>query len=698
MIGSGSVLSAGSATPLPVPQSSASRRPVCILPEEVASRIAAGEVVERPASVVKELAENALDAGAKTVHVELEGGGRECVRVTDDGCGMGPDDLRLSVLPHATSKLVSVEELERMATLGFRGEALPSIASVSRFTLTSRPRSSGPNEAAAWRIEVCGGEPKRPEPRPAGAATGTTVEVRGLFFNVPARAKFLKGAGSEAAACVDALLRLTLTRPDVAFTLRQGRQELFSFLASAGLRDGAVPLSAFFRRARDVLGRSASEGLLEVDVAGPSDAPAQPATRPLAGDYPGYRLYGLVSPPAITRPNRSNIYLSVNGRPVKDRTLTSALLEGCRHLLPPQRYPIAVLFLELPGSDVDINVHPTKAEVRFRLPGLVYALFHHAMRTACGVAPAATAPATNTNQDPAVAPRDEASASSQKAFDLWPKAAVSTTPTPPVTQYSTLAAQHLHAGRVADEAAVFAAPSPAAISQPYRQPRADTEPATQSPQRAAATNSGQRSGSGVQDFRVLGQAGGAYIVLEDASGVKVIDQHALHERVLFEQLMARAEGRSRGDSQGLLLAESLELTPTQAAVFADESATDVLARLGFEVESFGTRSILVRAVPAVLKSASAGTLVRDVLDALATPASSGGTGPADRSYYRERAAYTLACKGAIKAGERLTHEQMTVLITEYRRTVGAGRYTCPHGRPMAIELSWDQLEHGVGRK
>jgi DNA mismatch repair protein MutL len=259
MIGSGSVLSVSSATPLPLPQSSASRRPVCILPEEVASRIAAGEVVERPASVVKELTENALDAGAKTVHVELEGGGRECVRVTDDGCGMGPDDLRLSVLPHATSKLVAVEELERMATLGFRGEALPSIASVSRFTLTSRLRSGGSNDAAAWRVEVCGGEPKRPEPRPAGAATGSTVEVRDLFFNVPARAKFLKGAGSEAAACVDALLRLTLTRPDVTFTLRQGRQEVFSFLASAGLRDGAVPLSAFFRRARDVLGRSARD-------------------------------------------------------------------------------------------------------------------------------------------------------------------------------------------------------------------------------------------------------------------------------------------------------------------------------------------------------------------------------------------------------------------------------------------------------
>jgi len=673
----------GQAAPAPLPGAQARIR---ILPEDVASRIAAGEVVERPGSVVKELVENALDAGARNVHVELAGGGRECIRVSDDGSGMGPEDLALCAVPHATSKLVTVADLERLVTLGFRGEALPSVAAVSRFTLTSRLRADQPGaNAAAWRIEICGGEPQRPAPRPAGAAAGTTVEVRDLFFNVPARAKFLKGAGAEAAACADAFLRLALTRPDVSFTLRQGRHEICSLLAGPHGAAGASPCSAFLQRARDVLGRAAGSGLLEVAVAGPGDtAAASAATQALAGGCQGYRLYGLISPPAITRPNRSSIYLAVNGRPVKDRTLTSALLESCRHLLPPQRYPIAVLFLELPGADLDINVHPTKAEVRFRLPGLVYALFHHAVRTACGASSAEQR--ASSPEPPAAAPLAELTAGargapiplhSRKSFDLWPRAptpaAGESAPAPQQpavrTQYAVPSAVPSGAGRVAEKAGAFA-------------PSAPVPP-------AAAAN---------RDFRILGQAGGAYIVLEDERGVKLIDQHALHERILFEELLARAEGRARGDSQGLLIAESLELSPAQAAVFAEDGAAGVLEALGFAVESFGPRSVLVRAVPAILKSAAAALLVRDVLDAMAGADTPGAAGAGSRLHFREKAVYTLACKGAIKAGERLTIEQMTALVAEYRRNVGAGGFTCPHGRPMALELSWEELERSVGRK
>jgi len=683
---------------------------VRILPAAIASRIAAGEVVERPASVVKELVENALDAGARNIHVELAAGGRELVRVSDDGCGMGPEDLALCVLPHATSKLQSLEDLAQIATLGFRGEALPSIAAVSRFTLTSRRalRLRGAADDSAWRIEVLGGEPQRPQPSPAAAAEGTAAEVRDLFFNVPARAKFLKGAGAEAAACADALLRLALTRPDAAFTLLHGRHEVFSLLAAHNAAEGPPPLGAFLRRAREVLGRSASEGLLELDVAGPGDSTAAPVPG-LPSDYRGYRLYGLISPPAVTRPNRSSIYLAVNGRPVKDRTLTSALLESCRHLLPPQRYPVAVLFLELPGPDVDINVHPTKAEVRFRLSGLVYALFHHAIRVACGAGATEKVLSTgvpNTVLSAGVlstessAPGIQHSAPGSRSFDLWPRekvqsAGILSTESPALgaqhsalsTQYSALAPA---SNRVADEAAVFAEP-PAVSAQ-----RESVHP------QSAIGNAQSEIGS--QEFRVLGQAGGAYIVLEDETGVKLVDQHALHERILFEDLMSRAEGRARGDAQGLLVTEPLELTPAQAAVFADESATEVLTRLGFDVESFGPRSILVRAVPAFLKSANAPSLVRDVLDCLAggpdtlSPLGRGqGEGPS-RAAFREKAIYTLACKGAIKAGERLTLEQMRALVAEFRRKVGARGYTCPHGRPVALEVSWDQLEHAVGRK
>jgi DNA mismatch repair protein MutL len=644
-----------------------------VLPEHVASSIAAGEVVERPASVAKELVENALDAGAAAIHIAFSGGGAESLRVTDDGRGMTRDDLALCALPHATSKLAALDDLNDLRTLGFRGEALPSIAAVSRLTITSRPRAAehGPD---AWRIAVAGGQPPRPEPQPAAAPHGTTVLVEDLFFNVPARAKFLKGQGAEAAACCDALIRLALTRPDVAFTCQQGRHEVFSFLACVRASQGpSLPVTAYHRRAREVLGRSASEGLMEVAVEGPGDGLA------------GYRLYGLLSPPARSRPNRSAIYLAVNGRPVKDRTLTSALLESFRHLLPPRRFPAAVLFLELPPGDVDINVHPAKAEVRFRLPGLVYALFHHAIRSTCG------APVSSGS----------GSGSGSSSWQGQGQEAAPERRTPsPVTRHPSPAPPPDLWPRVAGEAA-------AAYSRPPTVPVRSNPPPlpfrTAAPATATATASASASAPAPAPapapsapFRILGQAAGAYIVLEDDTGLKILDQHALHERILFEALMARAEGSARADSQGLLLPEPLDLTPPQAAVLAaDTAAAELLTSLGFALERFGPRSLLVSAVPAVLKTARAGALVADVLDALAAP---DGSRPPARALFREKAAYVLACKGAIKAGERLSHEQMTALVSEYRRSVGARNYTCPHGRPLAVELSWEDLERGVGRR
>ena len=387
-----------------------------VLPPEIVARIAAGEVVERPASIVKELVENALDAGASRIDADIESGGIARVRVSDDGWGMSPDDLSVAVQPHATSKLADADQLHTLETLGFRGEALPSIASVSHFSIISRQRrsaarpdpafggdaESNDDDAMAWRVEVDGGRPDIPAARPAAGPYGTTVEARELFYNLPARQKFLKGLAAEAAACADTFLRLALTRPDVAFVLRQGRSELLA-LPAATTRTSNTPQSAraahaapqllaaaYFRRAREALGRVLAAGLIEIDF---SDRPAQNSTPSANGADASdsaldasYRLYGLLSPPAVTRPNRGAIYLTVNGRAVKDRTLTSALLESFRHLLPPRRFPIAVLYLELPGADVDINVHPAKSEVRFRLPSRIYALFYHAVRSACGLA------------------------------------------------------------------------------------------------------------------------------------------------------------------------------------------------------------------------------------------------------------------------------------------------------------------------
>ena len=709
-----------------------------ILPQEVTARIAAGEVVERPASVVKELAENALDAGARRIHVEIADGGRALVRVSDDGQGMPPADLALCVLPHATSKLSSADDLAALTTLGFRGEALPSIASCSRFTLSSRARmpaagATSEDQDSAWRIAIEGGLPARPEPRPAAGAHGSVVEVRDLFYNLPARAKFLKGAAAEAAACTDVLLRLALSRPDVGFSLSTGAHEVFSLLpcVNAGSPPAAsapagqfprpaasaapdLPLSAYLRRARDVLGRTHSRGLLELAPESPLDGIRgignTDGNRAAEERWPGYRLYGLISPPALSRPNRSCIYLNVNGRPVKDRTLTSALLEACRHLLPPKRYPIAVLYLDLPGSDVDINVHPAKAEVRFRLPGLVYSLFHHALRrayglpvsSAAGTHPTPVQPGPPPVRTPLGAPRP---LNGQATFQLWTPA-----PAAPTFEFSHDAEPEAARAPEAPGAPEPAAPVDSPSLEPVSAERAPEYPRplerqTQAPQPVPARKPEQAplAAAAVAPFRILGQAGGSYIVLEDDSGVKLIDQHALHERVLFEILLARAQGHSRGDAQGLLIPETLELSPVQSAVFnQDSTAAELLHNLGFSVEPFGPRTLAVSAVPAVFKSAPSSTaaLVRDVLDALAgvdETASGGSKKPPDRASYREKAAYILSCKGAIKAGERLSVEQMAALVMEYRKRVSPSGFTCPHGRPVALEISWEDLQRTVGR-
>jgi DNA mismatch repair protein MutL len=633
--------------------------------------------------------------------------------------GMSPEDLALCTLQHATSKLTSADDLEALTTLGFRGEALPSIAAVSHFSILSclsGRHAPGEGDSQAHKIQIDGGEPERPEPFIAAGPHGTTVEVIDLFYNLPARKKFLKGQASEAAACTDTLLRAALTRPDVAFSFFQERREVFSVQAhiDCGLPSNPKSeirnpqwISACLTRAREVLGRANSEGLLELRC-DQSSLPELP---------PGYRLFGLLSPPSKTRPNRTQIYLTVNGRPVKDRTLTSALLEACRHLLPPKRYPIAVLYLELPPGDVDINVHPTKQEVRFRFSGQVYSLFHHAVRHAVGsaegfiadrdgdsVSPspsglriaelsqgrsesADTKPATSFSSAakldiPLGAPKPEVSG--QRKFDLWSTVAPQISPAPAQTAAEAPA-------RYVSPAAPASASQPApAAPKEIRNPPVFGE--TESPPQSEIRNEPARNEL-ASPFRVLGQAGASYIVIEDDSGVKLIDQHALHERILFEILLERASRHASGERQGLLTPEVLELTPVQAAVFSsDTSARELLTHLGFDVEAFGPRALAVRSIPAIFSSASKAALVADVLDAFGE-----GEG-SSRAALREKAVYMMSCKGAIKAGERLSMDQMSALIEQFRRLCGGSGFTCPHGRPLAKEISWEELERSVGRR
>jgi DNA mismatch repair protein MutL len=664
-----------------------------LLPEEVRSRIAAGEVIERPASVLKELVENSLDAGAGALHVQIEGGGRELVRLADDGCGMDAADLALAVCRHATSKLSSADDLYVLTTLGFRGEALPAIGSVSRMVLISRP----PHSDQAWRLEVQGGAVG--QVAAAAGSPGTIVEVRELFYNLPARRKFLKGQGPEAAACTEMFVRLALARPDVAFTLTQGRQEILSCppVAAHGLR-GGIALQAYVQRARDALGRSATEDLAPVSAAllpraeAELAAPAPPGAwppRPERLDAP-YRLTGLLCRPDRSRPNRSQIYLAVNGRPVRDRTLTTALLEAYRQWMPARRFPAGVLFLELPRADVDINVHPTKAEVRFRFPNLIFSLFHQAVREAFGAAP--VAPEAGVSQAPSPAPARPPgaqfrppAAAAPPAFDLW--------------QGEREAPVRMPGLSLSGEApAAYGAPvvlerpgaAPAVRPQPVpERPALRTGPASGPP---AAPVAAQASAA----FRVLGQAGGAYIVIEDAEGVKVLDQHAVHERVLFEELQRNARQNARADSQRLLLPENVELTPAQAAALSDPEAHAALHELGYELAEFGPRAVVVHAVPAALKGQRAPALVAELLDVL-TGAADGSARAPSRVSLREKAAYILACKGAIKAGDRLSVEQMAALVSQFRRCAPSLGATCPHGRPVAVDLSWDELERRVGR-
>lgn len=708
-----------------------------ILPPELIARIAAGEVIERPASVLKELVENALDAGASRIRADIAGGGVEQIAVNDDGIGMSPADLLLSVQPHATSKLQDADELHNLSTLGFRGEALPSIASVSRLSIVTRQRSFEGSEASdsGWRVDLMPGD-SSVQPRPAAAAFGTRIEARDLFFNLPVRKKFLKGLASEAASCADTFQRLALTRPDVSFFLYQNGQALLELpavcpRAPEGSKSFAgtpsLPAGAWHQRARDVLGRANSGGLLELDI------------RDEAAEGQNHRLLGLLSPPAVTRPNRNLIFLSVNGRAVKDRTLTSALLEACRHLLPPRRYPVAVLFLELPGAEVDINVHPAKAEVRFRQSGRIYALLHHAVRSACLDHPA---PARSDTPLPRPsAPRlplsfaptgpllreslngagagegigrkgesPEAKGADPEVFDVIAAQAE------PGDRTVNLWPHSKNSSPVPAPEEIVAQESPAPYAQPLS--AADRLPPSR-PLSLAARETSQKgshdamSRAAPLDFRVIGQSAGSYIVLEDETGLRIIDQHALHERILFERLLAAGLTRARGDSQGLLVPESIELSAAQAALCATGSHSksngsvppplELLSEMGFECESFGPRALLIRAVPAILKNASAGKLVSEFLDALSgdDPPASVQSRSARRFSLREKCAYILSCKAALKAGERLTVSQMEALILEFRAVAGPlaerGNLTCPHGRKLSLDLSWHELERAVGR-
>jgi len=585
--------------------------PIRLLPEGTVNRIAAGEVVERPASVVKELVENALDAGARSVDVVMTLGGRGLIAVADDGAGMSRGELELAILRHATSKLPD-DDLLRIAHLGFRGEALPSIGSVARLRIASRPRGAD----SGWAIEVAGGEAGAPEP--AAQPFGSRVEVRDLFYATPARLKFLKSERAEYAAAVDCVERLAMARPDVAFSFGDGQRR--------GLNLPAAPGDLFearLARLSGVLGRDFAQN-----------------AAPIEAEREGARLSGYAGLPTFNRANAQAQHLFVNGRPVRDRQLLGAVRAAYMDVLPHDRHAAVALFLELDPLEVDVNVHPAKAEVRFRQPATVRGLVIGAIRHALAQAGVRASGALSTAALGAARP---AGAAPQGGFRWMPPSRPS-------------------AGLMEEAAAFqspFAAPPPA-----------------------------QADGPEGPLGRARGQLHETYIVAQTADGVVLVDQHAAHERIVMEQMKAALAGGGVR-RQMLLVPEVVELGEAAAARVLERAGE--LAELGLVVEPFGPGAVVVRETPGPLGQADVQGLLRDLADEI------GEAGEATGLKSRlDHVFATMACHASVRAGRALSLPEMDALLREMERTPNAG--VCNHGRPTFVELKLADVERLFGRR
>jgi DNA mismatch repair protein MutL len=608
------------------------------LPVDLANQIAAGEVVERPASVVKELVENALDAGATRVKVELERGGAALIRVTDDGVGMDPDDAVLSLERHATSKIRHKDDLFALGTFGFRGEALPSIASVSKLRLATRPR--GAPEGTEVVLE--GGGPAHP--RPTGAAEGTSIEVRDLFFNVPARRKFLKSTGTEAAHVTEVLLQAALSRHEVSFFLARDGRSAREWLRVAGRRE----------RAGQVF--DAGERL-----------------EACTGERGPMRIEAFLGPPERARAGATGLHLLVNGRAVRDRPLARAIAQAYGSVLEPGRYPVGVVYIDVPPADVDVNVHPQKAEVRFADARALFDAVTHELHGALARAfslPALGARAWTTIQRPI---RQEMTA---------PFGALSVEDGEGVNDPWKLA---LPVEDGAAEVGSLAEPGAPATSPPHVRASGLVSAGLVAPATGAAPILFEGVGF-YASLEFLAQVRATFLVCSGADGLYILDQHAAAERVTFNRLRGAFVSRSIA-TQRLLIPEVIELLPTEVATL-EERAADVAA-LGVELRAVGAAAVAVHSVPALLSRAQPERIVRDLVAEL---------GHADRRPFGDAADLvlaTMACHGSIRAGDVLSRAEATALLRALDDIDFAGH--CPHGRPVVTRIGYDELERRVGR-
>ncbi|MBX7133309.1 MAG: DNA mismatch repair endonuclease MutL [Fimbriimonadaceae bacterium] len=619
---------------------------VRLLDAHTVNQIAAGEVVERPASVVKELVENALDAGARRIEVDLESAGRRLIRVADDGVGMSLADAQTALQRHATSKIERVEDLGAVTTLGFRGEALPSIASVSRMTL-----STGETDGLRHVLVIDGG--KVEAVTGAAGPRGTTVTIEDLFFNTPARLKFLKTDGTELATCVEALSKYVLANPDVAFSLRHGGSVL---LSSTGSGDLLTTIS-------EVWGRDLARTLAEID-----------------GFSNGLRVRGFVSPPHVTKPTRAYQWIYVNGRPIKSRSLGAAIDQAYRSLTPERRFPLAALMLDIDPARVDMNVSPTKSEVKFQHEGQAFDGVRHAIKAALmahGMVPSAAdvAKANEALSGYAAVPGMQAA----EQVPLFDAAA------------PLLGAWLIHGGLQgvqSHENGSGPGHPPPATGHPlpdsfpdsgYSPPDSPSFPAPRHP--LPDSEPGFQGGDLLDGLRILGQLFSTFIIAENRRGLLIIDQHVAHERILYEMLR-NTRGASPIEKQSLLAPETLHLDRRSAELLLEQM--DEVRALGFDIDPFGGESFLVRSAPAALKGKNPVKVLRDFVEELVE-----GTGAGRVAPTRDAILIMCSCKMAIKAGDPMSHAEMEKLIVDLAATENP--YLCPHGRPITIVLSRGDL-------
>ena len=572
-----------------------------LLPPELATKIAAGEVVERPVSVIKELVENSLDAGASQVLVEIAEGGVGQLKVVDDGQGIPAAELELAFQRHATSKLENQEQLEAVATLGFRGEALPSIASVSRLTMSSRT----PDSLSGHLLELQWGEIVRSGP--LGCQRGTTVEAWNLFGNMPARRKFLKSNSVESSRVQELVSRYALAFPYVRFQLSVDGRAVLNTPGNGRTRETLLAL----------YGAEVAGAMLEVHEEDPES---------------GYQVEGFISPPSLHRANRSYMTFFVNHRWIQNRMLSFALGEAYHGLLPDKRYPLTAINLAMPYGDVDVNSHPTKREVRFQQEGKVFSTLQRAVRAA--VVADSPVPSIDASRPMPV----------------------------PGSPY----AGSFHRG--GGTSSFF---SPSAFNFPQEQPSAPPDAAAPRPPAPA--------------LKVVGQVKLTYVVAEGPDGMFLVDQHAAHERVLFDQIRRKAAEKSP-QSQALLEPVTLELTPSQAEVH--KANAQFLGDYGFQLEDFGANSVLLRSVPSIMTTQDPAQSLLDVLDMVAF-----------EGLLRQQEdilAATIACHSAIRAGKSLTEEEMRALLEQLEQADNP--HTCPHGRPTMIHFSSTNMEREFGRR